>query len=144
MKTEDFRNILPAPVQNASHRIVTHFTHLAFLADHPGLLQQNSVPTEWRACLSRASYLIMVPFCGYFLSRRYDRLLLSQPFRQSIWQVSWEGGIQAISDFPFSTGVLGRKGEKECVGCEKKWLQVKAGAEWELLFFSCSQDEGYG
>lgn len=80
----------PHPVQNASHRIVTHFTHLAFFADHPGLLQQNFVPTEWRACISRASYLIMVPFCGYLLSRRYDRLLLSQPFRQSIWQVSWE------------------------------------------------------
>lgn len=66
----------------------TFLTYLVYLADHPGLLQQDFISEEWGDYLPRASYLTMVPFCGNLLSRRYDWLLLSQPFRQSIWQVS--------------------------------------------------------
>lgn len=52
----------------------------------------------------------MVPFCGHLLGRRYDWLLLSQPVRQQVWQVSWEEGFKPLGNFSLLQGSVERKG----------------------------------
>lgn len=52
--------------------------YLIPLADHPEVFQQNPVRKEWEGCLPRTPHLSVVTFCGHLLSRRHDRLLLSQ------------------------------------------------------------------